>query len=143
MTIMIKTEAAMASLGAELAQNLQKGDIIGFRGDLGVGKSFLIRHIIRNFLKNPDETVPSPSFQLVQSYEFQGEFIFHLDLYRLSHSDELLELGFEDMMEQGRVLIEWPERLGELTPPEMVDIAIYDEGETQRRVEISGWKNYD
>lgn len=100
---------ATDAIGAALSKLLVPGDTVLLYGDLGAGKTALVRAIIRTRLDDPDMAVPSPSFALVQPYPG----IIHADLYRLSHADELEELGlFED--DQAIRLVEWPERAPEL-----------------------------
>lgn len=63
------------------------------------------------------EDVPSPTFTLVQTYETSVAEVWHTDLYRLTHVDELTELGLEDALDTAITLIEWPDRMGDLRPP--------------------------
>lgn len=118
---------ATDAIGAVMANLLEPGDLVLLTGDLGAGKSALARAIIRARLDDPDMAVPSPTFALVQPYPG----IVHADLYRLSHEDELEELGlFDD--DQSIRLIEWPERapdLGKL-PGVSVMIGMAGEGRT-------------
>lgn len=105
-----------------LAPLLQPGDMISFSGDLGAGKSTFIREMIQ-FLHQtafPDQDlpeVPSPTFTLVQSYQFPNWTLSHYDLYRLEDSSELLEIGVEEMFPTQISCIEWPDRLGEYLAP--------------------------
>lgn len=111
------------AIGTVLAQLLAPGDFVLLHGDLGAGKSALARAIIRALLDDPGMTVPSPTFALVQPYPG----IVHADLYRLSHEDELEELGlFDD--DQSIKLIEWPARAPGLAKLPGVSIALVMEG---------------
>jgi tRNA threonylcarbamoyl adenosine modification protein YjeE len=102
-------EAATIRLGQDLALALQPGDVLALHGDLGAGKSTLARSLIRTLAGDAELEVPSPTFTLVQSYEARFP-VHHFDLYRLSSAEELDELGFDEMLEQGAALVEWPER---------------------------------
>lgn len=102
-------EAATIRLGQDLALALQPGDVLALHGDLGAGKSTLARSLIRTLANDAKLEVPSPTFTLVQSYEARFP-VHHFDLYRLSSAEELDELGFDEMLEQGAALVEWPER---------------------------------
>ncbi|MDO1557854.1 tRNA (adenosine(37)-N6)-threonylcarbamoyltransferase complex ATPase subunit type 1 TsaE [Brevundimonas sp. 2R-24] len=114
MRLFLADEAATLALGARLADLIQRGDVLLLRGGLGAGKSTLARGLIRA-LTTPDEDVPSPTFTLVQTYEGRAP-VAHFDLYRLENPEEARELGIEEALEEGAVLIEWPERLGGWIP---------------------------
>jgi len=115
---------ATARLGAGIAGGLRSGDAVALWGDLGAGKTTLARAILRA-LGVTDE-VPSPTFTLVQSYETQPR-IAHFDLYRLKNAREMEELGFEDALADGAVLVEWPERAPEALPPEALHVRLKQE----------------
>lgn len=81
------------------------------------------------------EDVPSPTFTLVQTYETSQGEIWHTDLYRLTHIDELAELGLEDAIEDAITLIEWPDRLGPLTPQRHLTLTFsFPDIDTDKRV---------
>jgi len=118
--------AATAGLARRLAALARGGDVIALRGDLGVGKTSFARAFI-NALPGPDgapmaEEVPSPTFTLVQSYRRLPADVWHLDLYRLERPEEAYELGIEEAFGSAIVVIEWPERLGNLLPPQRLDL---------------------
>ena len=116
-------EAATARLARRLARLARPGDIIALAGDLGSGKTSLARAFIRT-LAGAEEEVPSPTFTLVQMYEFVGGTIWHFDLYRLEKPDDALELGIEEAFADGICLIEWPERLGAWLPAERLTLRL-------------------
>ncbi len=116
------------ALGRALIPCLRPGDVLLLTGPLGAGKSHLARAIIRGFLGR-DEDVPSPTFTLVQTYEAKICDLWHADLYRLSHPDEVIELGLDEAFSTAICLVEWPERLGGLTPPDPIRIALDYSGE--------------
>jgi tRNA threonylcarbamoyladenosine biosynthesis protein TsaE len=105
-----------AALGARLASVAQAGDCLLLEGPIGAGKSHLARAFIQARLGRMEE-VPSPSFTLVQVYEAAGVEIWHADLYRLTHPDEVWELGLDDAFAKAICLVEWPDRLGNHLPP--------------------------
>ena len=110
-TLRLGDADATGALGARIAPLLQSGDAVLLYGPLGMGKSTLARGLVRA-LTRPEEDVPSPTFTLVQFYETTPP-VAHFDLYRLSRPDEAFEIGLDEALDDGAVLIEWPERLGE------------------------------
>lgn len=114
-------EQATTALGAALADKILRGEAICLWGPLGSGKSTLARGLIRA-LTRPDEDVPSPTFTLVQFYEGPDFPLAHFDLYRLTSASEAYEIGLDEALEDGAVLIEWPERLEEDLPQDRLDI---------------------
>ncbi len=116
-------EAASARLAMVCGQHLAGGDTVLLSGPVGAGKSHFARALIRSHL-GPETDVPSPSFTLVQTYQAARFEIWHADLYRLSHTDELAELGLEEAMGNALCLIEWPDRLGSRAPAHPLTIAL-------------------
>jgi len=106
------SESEMLSLGARLGRALRAGDTVSLTGGLGAGKTTLARGLVQSVL--PHETVPSPTYTLVQNYVLQDFTLWHCDLYRLEHPDEAYELGLMDAMGEDVCLLEWPDRLGAL-----------------------------
>lgn len=109
-------EAASERLAAGLAMLAGKGDLIKLEGDLGAGKTTLARSFIRTLAGNPDLEVPSPTFTLVQTYELDGTSVAHMDFYRLEDPAEIDELGVDEALDAGPVIVEWPSRAAELLP---------------------------
>lgn len=130
-SLTLDTPEATDALGRALVPCLRPGDVLLLTGPLGAGKSHLARAIIRGFL-GQDEEVPSPTFTLVQTYEAAICDLWHADLYRLSHPDEVIELGLDEAFSTAICLVEWPERLGDLTPPDPIRIALDYSGEGRR-----------
>jgi len=112
---------ATARLGAGIASGLKPGDAVALWGDLGSGKTTLARAILRAL--DVREDVPSPTFTLVQAYDTNPP-VAHYDLYRLKNSREIAELGFDDALADGAVLVEWPERAPEVLPPDALHVRL-------------------
>jgi len=112
----LPNEQATEALGATLAARLKPGDVVGLKGDLGAGKTTLARAIIRAAAADPELIVPSPTFTLVEVYDTPRGSYWHFDLYRLDDPQQVYELGWEEALAEGIVLLEWPERLGRLLP---------------------------
>lgn len=101
--------AATERFARELATRLISGNFVLLEGELGAGKTTLIRFIIRALAGDDSLEVPSPSFALVQPYVLAGQVLLHADLYRFNQAEELDELGlFDDPT--AIVLVEWPQR---------------------------------
>ena len=130
---------ATTRLGAALAPLLAPGDAVLLQGPLGMGKSTLARGLIRA-LTRLDEDVPSPTFTLVQFYESTPP-VAHFDLYRLTRPEEAVEIGLDEALDRGAVLIEWPERLGDdpavWLDAEPLTIELTESGDG-RRATVSG-----
>jgi len=132
-----ESEAETSRLGEDIALKLQPNDLIAISGDLGTGKSFLARAIIRNLADDLELEVPSPTYTICQEYQ-TAPLVLHYDLYRLSDFSELDELGWQEALETGIVIMEWPEQVFDELPPEAILIHISDEGDDSRKFEISG-----
>ncbi len=137
-TLDLPDQAATEALAARLATQARPGDCILLEGPLGAGKSTLARAFLRAAAGDPDLEVPSPSFTLVQAYDTPKGEIFHYDLWRLDGPDALAELDWDDAL-NAIVLVEWPDRLGKLRPPDALTITLsMGEGDA-RRATLTGW----
>lgn len=118
LSIVLPDDAATDRVGAALGLMLRQGDAVLLEGELGAGKSALARAAIRALLAEAGraEDIPSPTFTLVQAYETNRGEVWHVDLYRLSTSEEALELGLDAAFDAAITLTEWPDRLGDLAP---------------------------
>lgn len=143
------TEPQLQWFAEALAFELRRGDVVALRGELGAGKTTFARAAIRALAQDAEHEVPSPTFTLVQTYDFAPVGVAHLDLYRLSAAEELDELGFDHLLAEGAVLIEWPERAEERLPAERLEIGLAEpepgapDSETTRTLTIrgtGGWK---
>ena len=104
------TEHEMSTFGRKLATALTPGMTVLLSGPIGAGKTHLARAIIQSLTPDADE-VPSPTYTLVQTYNAESFEIWHADLYRLSDSSELVELGLDEAIGTDLVIVEWPDRL--------------------------------
>jgi tRNA threonylcarbamoyladenosine biosynthesis protein TsaE len=130
-----------AALARQLAGALVPGDVLALAGDLGSGKTTFARALIGAFAAEAGQAapeVPSPTFTLVQIYEFPRASLWHFDLYRIERPDDALELGIEEALAEGIALIEWPERLGPLLPARRIEVRLaFGSAPDARRIELS------
>jgi tRNA threonylcarbamoyladenosine biosynthesis protein TsaE len=130
--------AATEALAATVAALARAGDAILLEGELGAGKTVFARVFLRTATGDPALEVPSPTFTLVQSYATPIGVVHHFDLWRLDGPGGLAELGWEEACD-GIVLLEWPDRLGPLRPPDALTVALQATGADSRRAVLSGW----
>jgi tRNA threonylcarbamoyl adenosine modification protein YjeE len=113
--------ARLDRLAGRIALSLKTGDVLALSGPLGAGKTTLARALVAHL--DGDTEVPSPTFALMQQYETPRLTLSHCDFYRLQ-DDELEELGLDDALAYGALLIEWPERAAGWLPADRLDIAL-------------------
>ena len=137
-TITTHSEEETAGLGRELAATLSAGDVLLLFGDLGAGKTALVRGLAEGLGVSRDQ-VSSPTFTLIQEYRGGRLPLFHVDLYRIADPREFDELGLDDIAEGGVLAIEWAERLPQ--PPQgVVRVRLEHAGESERRVTVESLK---
>lgn len=136
MSLTLKDETATDALGARIAKALRPGDAVLLSGPLGAGKTALARAILRAL--GISGHVPSPTFTLVQHYETPNLILRHFDLYRIENEADLLELGLEDALDDGAILVEWPERAQDYLPETALNIVLTPTGENSRVAHLSG-----
>ena len=134
--IIIKSEKDTINLAKKIGPLLKKKDIVALNGDLGAGKTFFSRALIRNLSNNDNQEVPSPTFTLVQFYDLPEFTLWHFDLYRIKHPEEVYDLGWEDACYDGVVLVEWPQKLEHLTPKDRLEIEISFEENSSNRIAL-------
>jgi tRNA threonylcarbamoyladenosine biosynthesis protein TsaE len=131
-------EQATLKLGAHLAGFLSPGLTIFLIGDLGAGKTTLVRGLLRGL--GFEGRVKSPTYTLVESYSISSLYLYHFDLYRFKHEQEWLDAGFNELFNESNIcLVEWPERAMNLLPKADVEINLAIEGEG-RRLSIASTK---
>ncbi len=132
------TEPELVEWGVRLGRQITPPLLITLDGDLGAGKTTLARAICRGF--GVREDVTSPTFAIVHAYEAPRAPVYHVDLYRLDGPRELQNIGWDDLVQaDALLLVEWPDRAGELLPADHLPIQLrYVENDPERRVLYAG-----
>ncbi len=134
--VLLEDEAATVQFGEDIAMILRPGDVLCLQGELGTGKTTLARAIIRKLAGDSELEVPSPTYTLCQTYD-SFPAVSHFDFYRVGDMDEIRELGLDESIENGVVIIEWPDRATELLPDSAVWISLNIGGESSRKALIA------
>jgi tRNA threonylcarbamoyladenosine biosynthesis protein TsaE len=151
-SLSLPDEAATLALGAKLSGRLKPGWVVYLRGDLGAGKTTLVRGLLRAL--GYEGRVKSPTYTLVESYELSRFVLQHYDLYRMIDPREWLDAGFRDDCNASTLcMVEWPEKARGLLPkPDLeIRLEVAGEGRTARlealsaqgRKEMQTWQEFD
>ena len=131
-------EQATLKFGSHLSGFLRPGLTLYLHGDLGAGKTTLVRGLLRGL--GFEGRVKSPTYTLVESYSISSLYLYHFDLYRFKHEQEWLDAGFDEIFDGRNIcLVEWPERAMSLLPRAEVEISLALDGEG-RSVKIESSK---
>lgn len=123
MELALTTRRRTRQLGAALGAILEPGDVVWLEGELGAGKTFFARGLLRALGVPESIPVTSPTFALVHEHEGRVP-IRHLDLYRLGDPDELVELGVDEALRQAVIVVEWGARFRDAIAPRGVEIVL-------------------
>jgi len=127
------------ALGRTLAAELKPPMLVVLTGDLGAGKTTLIKGIAEGFNAAKQEDVTSPTFTLIHEYRGEAANVFHIDLYRVDTPRELETLGIDDLMDDRSViLIEWGEKFARFQRERDVEIRMERVGDSERKIVVSG-----
>ncbi|MDC0436353.1 tRNA (adenosine(37)-N6)-threonylcarbamoyltransferase complex ATPase subunit type 1 TsaE [Candidatus Pelagibacter sp.] len=140
----ISFEVKTAEIAKNFSKIIKKGDVVFFHGEIGVGKTTFIRHLVNTFQMknhlNPTE-VTSPTFNLVNEYDVGVFIIQHYDLYRLTNSDETKNIGLLENQKEILTLIEWPEKINNKINNKIDLFFEYGEDMNKRFLSIKGLSN--
>ena len=142
-TITSASPETTRQLGQKLGALLQPGDLVCLQGDLGAGKTTFVQGLAQGW--GSLDSVSSPTFILVNMYRrADASQLFHLDAYRIDSIPEAEELDLDAMLAQGPLVIEWPERIGKLIPPQRLWVTFdYMSDEHRQMVFKASGKHYD
>ena len=139
----ISAENNTAKLAKKFTKYLKKGDVVFLYGEIGVGKTTFVRHLINNFQNNNNlllSEVPSPTFNILNEYEIKDLIIQHYDLFRLKNADETKNIGLLENKTEVITLVEWPEKI-ENKQEKTIELRFeYNENLNKRFLTISGLK---
>ena len=127
------------AFGRTLAELLTPPKLVLLRGDLGAGKTTLVKGIAAALEAASEEDVTSPTFTLIHEYRGPQANLYHIDLYRIDTQRELDTLALDDLRAENSILlIEWGEKFPRFVRERDVEVELEREGETERRIRVSG-----
>ena len=135
-TIHITSQEELPQVAQAIIKALGRRTVVAFRGEMGAGKTTLIREIAAQL--GATDTVTSPTFAIVNQYKGQGNRrIYHFDFYRIEDLREAFDFGYEEYFYSGDLcLVEWPEKIEPLLPENVVTVRITVDSDTARTFEI-------
>ncbi len=135
-TIHITSQDELPDVARAILKAIGRRSVVAFRGEMGAGKTTLIREILAQM--GSDDTVTSPTFAIVNQYNTEGgRRVYHFDFYRINDIREAYDFGYEEYFYSGDLcLVEWPEKIEQLLPDDAVNIRITVDDETSRTFEI-------
>ena len=135
-TVKLDSEEDTRSLGLEIADALEPGDVVALTGDLGTGKTALTKYIAEGL--GVKEEISSPTFTIIKEYKSGRLPLYHFDVYRLGSGDELLDTGAEELLDgDGACVIEWADIVADVLPADSLIVSLnYGDSENKRTAEI-------
>ena len=136
MIVTTKGEEETIRLGEKIAKGLKPGDLVALSGDLGAGKTTLVKGIAKGLGVKDYRHVNSPSFVLVKEYKGKTP-LYHFDIYRLNNLKDIEDIGYEDYLGgRGVVVIEWAKKMGRILPKKYLEISLKIKNHNQRIINI-------
>jgi len=134
--IKLDSEDATRTLGLEIADALEPGDVVALIGDLGTGKTALTKYIAEGL--GIKEEISSPTFTIIKEYKSGRLPLYHFDVYRLGSGEELLDTGAEELIDgDGACVIEWADTVADVLPADSLVVSLgYGDSENERTAEI-------
>lgn len=129
--------AETREFGRKLGARLRPGDLLCLQGDLGAGKTTLTQGLAAGW--GSADPVSSPTFVVVNLYRAaDGKPLYHMDAYRLENLAEAAQLGLDEMLAEGALIVEWPERIAALLPANRLWLTIEHAAENERKITLTG-----
>ncbi len=135
-TLHIDSLNELPEVAEAILNELNGRTVVAFRGEMGAGKTTLIRSIMA--LLGSEDTISSPTFAIVNQYSTEAEdTVYHFDFYRIERIEEAYDFGYEEYFYSGELcLVEWPEKIEQLLPDNVMTVNITIESETERTFTI-------
>ncbi len=132
-----KTAEETLALGEAMGRLISQGMSIALKGDLGAGKTTFVKGLAKGLGVSEEYYITSPTFTLINEYPASPFTLYHLDLYRLSSSDELEYIGFDDIIDDNHVIVvEWPEILKDISFEFDIELHFQFDEQYNRRISI-------
>lgn len=126
--------AEINSVAKEILESVNSKTILFF-GEMGVGKTTLIREMVKELGCLHD--VSSPTFSIVNEYEIKDGLVYHFDFFRIKNEEEVYDIGFEDYLDSDQwIFIEWPEKISSLIPDQVNEIHLEKAGKNSRKIKL-------
>ena len=136
MVITTNSERETIMVGEQIARHLKPGDIVALSGDLGAGKTTLVKGIAKGLGVKNYRYVNSPSFTIVKEYKGKVP-LFHFDVYRLDNLKDIEDIGYEDYLARDSVVvIEWSNKMTRILPKKHLDVSLKISGRSKRKMDI-------
>jgi len=136
MNLLIKSPSDLDNVAQQIIEQAGNQKTFLFYGDMGAGKTTLIKSLCKQLGSN--DNITSPTFSIVNQYNGEGATIYHFDFYRLKNEHEALDIGFEEYLYSGNYcFIEWPEKIPNLLPDNFISISIQVMDNNTRQININ------
>lgn len=137
MVVISNSEKETIELGVKIAKVLRPGDLVALSGDLGAGKTTLVKGIAKGLGVKDYRYVNSPSFVLLKEYKSKIP-LYHFDVYRLDNLKDIEDIGYEEYLgRKGVVVVEWAKKMSRILPKRYLDIVLKIKGPEERVIKIS------
>lgn len=127
-----RCEEDTRKIGEEISKTCSDGDFVALFGDMGSGKTVFMHGFVRNLI--PEAMVSSPTYSILNVYENKSNTVNHFDMYRITSDDDLASTGFEEVIQSGITVCEWPENILQSLPDRYLRIDFVKVSENEREL---------